>query len=328
MNTPQAISKSKHIEENGVWGPDELEDKVVRPTQWGLVRPDTFKAFSLTRKKLAPGAYTITRDNQDDQPIYFRRQIKSDTDMKVSEGLSKQIIEEITNFWVKNETFRKNGFLHSRGYLLYGSQGVGKSSVVRQIMSNVIENDGIVFICGNPAFFNLGLKVFRQTEPDRPVVCVFEDIDAIIRKYGEDEILSILDGENQIDRVLNIATTNYPENLDRRIISRPRRFDRVYKIEPPSETSRREYFCVKLPKMPKAKLETWVKKTKGLTFAGLAELLISTQCLGNKFDETIKVLKDLENGHPSSADFGGRIGFEKEGKDNDEEGSKVECIED
>jgi len=31
--------------------------------------------------------------------------------------------------------------------------------------------------------------------------------------------------------VLNLATTNYPEQLDRRFVARPRRFDRVVRID-------------------------------------------------------------------------------------------------
>ena len=321
--------KSKNNIDEGVWGPEELaklEDKAAVPTQWGLVRPDSFKAFTVTRKQLPPGAYTITRDNNDEQPIYLRRDVKSDSTMVVSDGISKQIIDEIKEFWLRGQVFKDNGFLHSRGYLLYGNQGVGKSCIVRQVMADVISNNGVVFMCGNPSFFNKGLKVFRQTEPDRPLVCVFEDIDAIIKRYSEDELLSILDGENQIDKVLNIATTNYPENLDRRIISRPRRFDRVYKIEAPTELARREYFKSKLPKLGLKNLETFVRMTKGLSFAGLAELIISVVCFGNKFSDTIKILKDLENGHPSSSDFGKAIGFAKDGGSDDEDGEDEESL--
>lgn len=299
--------------DNGVWDKgdiDELteEDKALRPTQWGVVATDTYKALSVTRKRLSPGAYTITKDNQDGQPVFFKKDVKYDETL-LSEGLSTEIIGEIQDFWSKGEIFKKYGFLHSRGYLLYGGQGVGKSSIVQQIMSDIIDRGGVVFICGNPTFFMLGLKVFRQTEPDRPVVCVFEDIDAIIKKYGEDDLLSILDGANQVDKVLNIATTNYPESLDRRIISRPRRFDRVHKIEAPADGVRRTYLKSKLPKSEK--IEKWVKGTKGMSFAGMAEAVISVLCLGNKFEDTIQVLKDLENGHPSSSDFG-KLGFGKD----------------
>ncbi len=42
------------------------------------------------------------------------------------------------------------------------------------------------------------------------MVCIFEDIDAIVQEHGEDELLALLDGEARIDYVLNVATTNYP----------------------------------------------------------------------------------------------------------------------
>lgn len=324
--------KKNVLMDRGVYDSDDLRevaqfnkdgddgDKALRPTQWGVIQTDTYKALSVTRRRLTPGAYTITRDNQDMQPIFFKKDVKSDETL-MSEGLSSQIIREVQEFWAKGDTFQKHGFLHSRGYLLYGGQGVGKSSIVHQVMVDTIGKGGVVFICGNPTFFMLGLKVFRQTEPDRPIVCVFEDIDAIIKKYGEDDLLSILDGANQVDKVLNIATTNYPETLDRRIISRPRRFDRVYKIEAPDEGVRRSYLKSKLPKTEK--LDKWVKKTKGVSFAGLAEAIISVLCLGNGFEETMKILKDMENGHPSSSDFG-NLGF---GANNEVDEVEVGYIE-
>lgn len=312
-------TKEKEIIEEGVWSKDSLasaEDKAMRPSQWGLYHTDTFKALSVTRKALPAGAYTISRDNQDDQPLFFRKDVKADKSFILTEGVSVEMLKEIDEFWGRAQVFKDLGFLHSRGYLLYGAQGVGKSSIVQQIMASVIERGGIVFICGNPDFFMKGLKVFRQAEPDRPLVCVFEDIDAIIRKYGEDSLLSILDGANQVDRVLNIATTNYPESLDRRIISRPRRFDRVHKILAPSNKVRKDYLKSKLPKGED--VNVWATATNGLSFAAMTEALISVLCLGNGFDETIRILKDMENGHPSSSDFG-QIGF---GAD-DKEGASV-----
>ena len=113
----------------------------------------------------------------------------------------------------------------------------GKTCLVQQIITNIVNTDGLVFQCTNhPAVFNDGLAQFRKVEPDRPIVCLFEDIDAIISEHGEDEILQLLDGESAIDKCLNIATTNYPENLDRRLVARPRRFDRVIQIGMPSNT--------------------------------------------------------------------------------------------
>ena len=43
------------------------------------------------------------------------------------------------------------------------------------------------------------------------MICIFEDIDAIIQNYGDCVLLQWLDGHHQVDRVINLATTNYPE---------------------------------------------------------------------------------------------------------------------
>ena len=67
--------------------------------------------------------------------------------------------------------------------------------------------------------------------------------------HGDSELLQWLDGSHQINKVINIATTNYPERLDRRIVSRPRRFDRIIKIEAPAARIRETYLAKKLPDM-------------------------------------------------------------------------------
>jgi SpoVK/Ycf46/Vps4 family AAA+-type ATPase len=140
---------------------------------------------------------------------------------------------------------------------------------------------------------------------------MFEDIDAIIEIHGDSELLQWLDGSHQINKVINIATTNYPERLDRRIVSRPRRFDRIIKIEAPADKIRELYLAKKLPDLPAAELSRWVTTTEGLSFAALAELVISVACLGNSLEETVAVLRTLDDQHPSSREFErpGSMGF-------------------
>lgn len=94
-------------------------------------------------------------------------------------------------------------------------------------------------------------------------------------RYGESELLSILDGENQISGVCNIATTNYPELLDKRIVGRPCRFDRVHRIKK------------RLPKG--APIEEWVRRTDGLSIASISETIISVFCFGKTLDEAVRI---------------------------------------
>ena len=120
--------------------------------------------------------------------------------------------------------------------------------------------------------------------------------------------MSLLDGENQINRVLNIATTNYPERLDQRLISRPRRFDRVMKISQPDEAVRRFYFENKL--RGEKDIERWISESAGLSFAALAEMVISVHCLGNTFEETVRTLKKMSQAKQSSEEYKDqKVGF-------------------
>ncbi len=118
-----------------------------------------------------------------------------------------------------------------------------------------------------------------------------------------------------IDGVLNIATTNYPERLDKRLVSRPRRFDRVLKVDVPSDAVRKEFLKFKLPKG--SDIKEWVKKTKDMSLAAVTEAIISVTCLGNDLDDTIAILKSLEKDSPSSEDFGSKatLGFKEEAEE-------------
>ena len=79
--------------------------------------------------------------------------------------------------------------------------------------------------------------------------------------------------------MLNVPTTNYPERLDQRFVARPRRFDRVLRIEPPDGAARRAYLAAKLA-ADDADVEQWAEATDGPSLAALAEAVISVRCLG------------------------------------------------
>ncbi len=292
------------ITEGQEYSSDQKEN-LISYIQWSSAGPRQFLAAGNTYKKLSPGYYLIESSQIG---IIFRQvDINVDSLILSPDSISHRVIKEISNFWAKREIFKKYQFLHRRGYLFWGPQGSGKSCLIHQIISEIIKLDGIIFCCKNPSLFASGLNIFRQIEPDRDIIGLFEDIDGIIDHYGEDELLSILDGENQVDHILNLGTTNYPEKLDRRIVSRPRRFDRVIKIGMPTESQRRLFLTEKL--IENKEIEKWISETKGLSFASLAELVVSTMCLGNNFEDTLKILKSMEKEKISSSKFNTQIGF-------------------
>ncbi len=277
-------------------------DGSTSPVQWKVSMRGVYEACGTTHRQLPAGAYTCCL-NQFGEPQLLAKDLQVDDLIDFANSLPAQILQEIQNFWALGETFKRYGYLHRRGYLLYGPQGSGKSSVVHQVVHRIIAAGHVAVFCEHPGILTRSLELFRKIEPQRPLVCMFEDIDAIIEVHGDSELLQWLDGSHQIDKVINIATTNYPEHLDRRIVARPRRFDRIIKIEAPDDGMRKVYFTKKLPEISAAELERWISLTKGLSFAALAELVISVACLGNSLEETIKILASLNEHQPSSREF-------------------------
>jgi hypothetical protein len=275
--------------------------------QWTLVRDGSFVTCGRTSHQLPPGAYSLYCDSCG-EPHFKPRPLATDDLVEFPASVSAEVLAEIERFWTMGERFSRLGFAHRRGYLFYGKQGCGKSSLIHQIISRIVAAGHVAFFCEYPHWFRTGLARFREAEPDRPLVCVFEDIDATIKRYGDSELLQMLDGNAQVDKVVNLASTNYPERLDRRIIARPRRFDRLLKIEAPGSLLREAYFGRKLPELSRPQLARWVELSDGLPFAALTELVISVECLGHDLEAAANALRELDRHTPSSDQFGGMNG--------------------
>jgi len=183
----------------------------------------------------------------------------------------------------------------------------GKSCTIQLVMADVIRRGGVAIIFEEPNLYLENVRQFREIQPNTPLVVLMEDIDSILEIHNESEVLNILDGVEKIEKVVYLATTNYPEVLGERIINRPSRFDRRFKMPHPRSASRKLYF-EHLLKGKEEKLagimdvEKWVKDTRGMSIAHLKELFVSVCILGDDYDETIRVLNSMMEDQPDSKD--------------------------
>lgn len=301
-----AIPKEPHIpgvEITASFKQKDIEKKPQSFTQWAQVLDGKFVITGSTMNKLPSGAYEI--QTTDSGFLFTKQTLHVDELIDFDDSKMSAVLEEIGRFWDRHSIFQQYKFLHRRGYLFYGPAGSGKTCLVQQIIADIVRRDGLAFYINTaPRIAADGLRdALRRVEPDRPIVCVLEDIDAIIRYHGESDVLSFLDGEIQVDRIITIATTNYPEQLDRRIIARPRRFDRLVYVGMPDANIRRKYFKSKLLNMSDDEIEQWVDISDEFSFAALSDLIISVKCLGNDLQTTAKQLADLLKSKPSSEKF-------------------------
>ncbi len=281
---------------------------------WAVTGRDYYPAESAV-DTLKPGQYTVKYSPA--TGIYFaQRDINLDDLLVLPDSNSQKVLTHIEDFWDNEEVFREYGFLWKRGIMLWGPPGSGKTSTVQQLSKQLVDMGGITVYCVNPELTAQGLDIFRRIEPNRPVVVIFEDIDAIVEEWGEAHLLAMLDGELQVDNVVFVATTNYPGLLDKRFINRPSRFDEIIKIGMPSAAGREYYLRAKNPRLSnnEGELEQWVYATRGFSVAHLKELIISVECFGKPFESAINTLKAMMEATPSSYENDDRcvMGFIKD----------------
>lgn len=325
------LSKAKNIlkrayptdpdcwDEDGCSSPKEdNNDRSKAFTQWSTHDGKIFVPTNKTKKKLTPGVYEIK--SSPSIGLYFQKvPVKTEGLIRFPETNSDKVVDEITKFWTKEEVFRNYGLTYKRGILLWGPPGSGKSCTLQIIMSDVIKRDGVVIQFGDPGLFLEGMRILRDIQQDTPIVVMMEDIDSILDIYSESQVLNILDGVNEVDRVVFLATTNYPGKLGGRIVNRPSRFDKRFKIPFPSATARKMYLESIMGIQKEHDLDRWVKDTKNFSIAHLKELFIAVIILGDKYEEAIETLKNMREDIKDEDEFQNPLGFVSISEDDDKE---------
>lgn len=296
------------------------ESGIIAGRMWAVYGGRNYSACEKAVESLPPGQYTI--DVNDNIGIFFRKEdINLDELMILPDSRSSEVIEEIQRFWTLEDKFREFGFLWKRGVMLWGPPGSGKTSTLQLISKNIVEAGGVSIYITNPELASRGLKQLRPVEPARPVVIMVEDIDAIVEEYGEADLLALMDGELQIDNVVFVATTNYPERLDKRFINRPSRFDIVKKIGMPSADARCVYLTAKNKRLAEednaAELAVWIDETKNFSIAHIKELIISVEVFGQSLDKASARLRKMSEEVSSTKGEGGRVGFTVNANDDE-----------
>ncbi len=200
-------------------------------------------------------------------------------------------------------TFKHFKARSPKGILLYGPPGTGKTmlakAVAHESQANFISVKGPELLSKWVGESEKAVReVFRKARQAAPCVVFFDEFDSLAPARGRgldnqvterivSQLLTELDGLEELQGVLVIAATNRPDLIDPALL-RPGRFDRIIEVGAPDLEARKEIFKVHLKTRPLADdvdVDELARQTEGMSGADIA--LICEQASLNAIEEYI-----------------------------------------
>ncbi len=168
---------------------------------------------------------------------------------------TKERMREIIQWPLEYGTiFNDMGLSPAKGVLMYGPPGTGKTlmakAVANESESNFISIKGPELLNKYVGESEKGVReIFEKARSNAPTIVFFDEIDAIATERGSgmsdsgvservvSQLLTELDGLENLEDVVVIATTNRPDLIDSALL-RPGRLDRHIHVPVPDVESR------------------------------------------------------------------------------------------
>ncbi|MBW2968046.1 CDC48 family AAA ATPase [Candidatus Woesearchaeota archaeon] len=203
----------------------------------------------------------------------------------------KQELMEAVEWPLKNpEVFTRMGVTPPKGILLYGPPGTGKTMLAKAVAN---ESEANFILIKGPELLSKWVgesekavrKIFEKARQTSPSIIFFDEIDSLAPRRGAsgdnrvtervvNQLLTEIDGLEELHNVVVIGATNRPDILDTALL-RPGRFDRIILVGVPDMETRAKIFQIHTKAMPLAKdvaLSELAQKTEGYAGADIASL--------------------------------------------------------
>lgn len=222
----------------------------------------------------------------------------------------KQELKEAVEWPLKNaNAFKRLGIRPPKGILIYGPPGTGKTMLAKAVAN---ESEANFILIKGPELLSKWVgesekgvrKVFEKARQASPTIIFFDEVDAIAPRRGEssdnhvtervvNQLLTEIDGLEEMHNIVIIGSTNRPDILDTALL-RPGRFDRIVLAGVPTELTRKKIFEVHMKKMPLDKdvnINDLARKTEGYVGADIEAICREAAIMALRKDMNTKVVK-------------------------------------
>ncbi len=206
------------------------------------------------------------------------------------ENVKEKLRELVELPLLRPDLFKSVGIKPSKGILLSGPPGTGKTLLAKAVANE--SNASFISVKG-PELISKWVgesekhirEIFKRARQVAPAIIFFDEFDSIskLRTGGGlsdsserivNQLLTELDGIEELEKVVVIAATNRPDLIDPALL-RSGRIDTIIELEIPDKKTRKKIFEVHTRNMPLAKeikLNDYVEKTEGWTGADIEAL--------------------------------------------------------
>jgi len=155
----------------------------------------------------------------------------------LEEDVKDNIFDDVVGFLNYADLYKTNDLPFKRGLILYGKPGCGKT-LLGKVIANQVKSSFIWITAAQASSPSFVRSVFGLAREIAPCVLFFEDIDmyTVDRGYGAfnslvGELLAQMDGMEENNGLIVVATTNRLDVIEKALAERPSRFDRRYSLD-------------------------------------------------------------------------------------------------
>jgi hypothetical protein len=160
-------------------------------------------------------------------------------DIILPSQLKEDLLEDVESFFVKGiDVYQRLKLKPFRKLLLAGVPGTGKTMLCNALAKWALDREYLVVYVSSadrsgPTFDKIEYALSVASDSNLPTLIILEEMDAYLHDEQKALVLNVLDGAESAmnDKgSLLVATTNYPESIDERVLKRPGRLDRIFII--------------------------------------------------------------------------------------------------